>query len=152
MTEFPGVDWNEYAETISSAMSSYAQEPITWRRNIRKMPRYGEDEGTTSEDVTLMGLVLYDDWRIWPLNRMTNSGQVDFEHAALMLDKKYLSDNNFLTVDGNFAFDPGLDRFIIKNIIYKPAGDTHLAQAGPYTLIFQILLQREENITAEKMR
>lgn len=144
MTTFPGVDWTEYRDTINSAMGSMAQQPVTWRRYRRKMARFGEDGDITYDDIELRAIISYDDWRIWPYNRGTASGTMDYGHAALIFNKDYLFGLGFLNDEGYFNCDTGYDRFVVNGITYKSLGDTLMAQAGDDTVLLQMIIQRED--------
>jgi len=147
MTAFPGVDWADYRDTIKNAMASTAREIIVWKKFRRRLNRFSEDGSSPAisyDSINLYCLISYDDWRLWPYDKGSVSGKLDYGHAGIILNKDYLNDLGYLNANGYFDFDSGYDKFIIDGITYKPLGDTAVAQAGSDTMLMQLIVQRED--------
>lgn len=146
-------EWQMYMDTIYEAWDTFGTEPVIWRRMVNNLDYHGEDTpgSTGALDINIIGLIQYNYFRTWPLTAFTPSGEVDQENSVLILSRKYLSDNGWLTADGNFDFRPGEDRFVIRDLIYKPAGDTQVSGAFQHPLLVFIILKREEIPTGSKV-
>lgn len=143
--------WQVYKNIINKAHDSFNQDSITWHRHIRGFQRYGEDTKVNEhyDDIILKGLVGYNIFRTWPMTKETTAGATDKENIVLMLNKKYLEDLGYLNSDGFFAMDPGKDKFTHREMAYRAAGETEVAQAGDDPLMFYIVLKREESVTGD---
>ena len=143
--------WQAYRNVIDSVHDSFNQDSVTWRRHNTGFQRYGEDaeSNETWTDITLRALMGYNIFRVWPMTKESVGGGTDSENVLMILNKKYLSDAGYLNSDGFFAMDPGKDFFIIRGLTYRASGETEVAQAGDVTLLFYIILSREETRTGE---
>jgi len=146
-------EWQTYMDVIYEAWETNATEPVIWKRMEHKLDIHGEDTPTTIAyiDTPLVGLFQYNYFRSWPITQPTPSGEVDMENFVLLLSRKYLEDNGWLTANGNFNFNPGEDRFNIRGLIYKSAGDTQVAGAYTHPLLVFVILKREETKTGERV-
>lgn len=149
MAFLSSADWQEYKDIINEFHEDANQEPIIWRRMTSNLHRYGEDGGETHVDTNLLGLVQYNFFRSWPINKTTTTGELDKESCMLYLNIEYLRGLGFLTADEQFAFRPAEDRFLIDGKLYKAAGDSQAAQAHDENLLLFIVLKREETDTGD---
>ncbi len=144
--------WDAYINVINAYSDSVSEQEITWHHMISNIDRWQEGMEKEFENRSMTTLVAYNTFRTWPVDIRTDTGIIDKEYCHLYLNMKYLRDNNWLTPNGVFAFNPDFDRFTINGQIYKPAGDTGTAQAN-IAPVFQILiLEREEAVTGVKAR
>lgn len=137
-------DWQSHIDIVNDFHNDAFQQDVIWQRTIRKLSSHGEDSGPKTENIILKGLLQYNNFRSWPINKDEITGQVDNESNLLYLNLQYLKDNNYLNSDGQFIFDPGMDKFIINGVKYSPKGDSQAAQASDTVLFHFIVLKREE--------
>lgn len=138
-------DWDLYKAIIDEFHEDVNQEPITWRKYVNVIDRYGEDKDPKNfQDIPLLGLVQYNYFRSWPINKAMVAGKVDKESVLVYFNTQYLIDSNHTNVNDLLAFDPGKDLFIIKGLIYKSFGESQVAQAKDKTLLQFLILKREE--------
>lgn len=142
------LQWDIYKKIINDAHEDFNQDTITWVRQLHSMPRYGEDEGNRSTgNITLKCLNAYNFFRTWPMTDESVAGKIDKESQVVMLNKEYLNGLGYLTVDGNFDFDPGADYFIFQGQKLTAAGETPLSQAYDDPLHIMLILKREPTPT-----
>jgi len=141
--------WQTYKDTINSVHDSFNQEVVTWRTLNFGLQRYGEDDkdNVNTTDIGLRCLIAYNIFRTFPMSKETIAGQLDAESMTMILNKKYLSDAGYLSSDGNFQFDPAMDKFFFQGQEYRGSGETPVAQAGDEPLLIYIILKREETQT-----
>ena len=63
-----------------------------------------------------------------------------------MITDQFLKSINHLTPEGYWDFNWSEDRFIINGMIYKPSGDTQVAQAKDQALVFLVILKRDKDV------
>jgi hypothetical protein len=144
--------WDLYNNAINkTANDLFFQKEISWYRLIENLNIHNEDQGKEYSLVTLKCLLDYNTFRTWPIDLPTISGSVDRQSLLVVLNKKYLADNNWLTPSGHFNFKPGADYFIIDDIEYRDAGDTNAAQTSDDNLLFYLILRRSEYKTGEEI-
>ena len=141
--------WAQYKKVIDKASESFSQDIVTWNRFSRGFQRYGEDTPANdhSDAIQLNAQIGYNIFRTWPMTKESIGGSLDAENIVMILNKQYLADLGYLNASGFFDMDPGKDTFTHRGIEYRAAGETEVAQAGPHTLIFYIVLSREETPT-----
>ena len=151
--------WDKYARVINGVNSDFNQDGVLWKRslvtrsNTEPVPRFNEQEQNESTDydyIPLLVLLDYNYFRKWPLTKETESGELDNQNMAMILNRKYLSDLGYLTSEGYFDFQPDKDYFIHRGIKYKAEGDTLVSQANNNPLLFQIILHRKGLLTGEE--
>lgn len=143
-------EWDRYKQAINDAGDTFNNQPVTWRRFLRRISRHGEEPNQTFEDIQLKGLISYNFFKSWPdESSLKPAGVTDDSSAVLILNTKHLEDAGYLNTDGYFEFTPGHDTFIIKGIKYKPKGDTDVAQASDSTLGVYIRLDRVQIDTGD---
>jgi len=143
--------WQQYKDIINGVHDSFNQATVTWRRYTRGFQRYGEDiqSNEVYVDIPLKCLMAYNFFFTRPMTDENIGGAIDKENTVIILNKKYLADNGYLNADGFFALDPGQDEFFHMGIKYRSAGETPVAQAGDESLLFYIILKREETKTGD---
>lgn len=143
-------DWLEYVEVINEFAQDASQESIIWHRSKGGLDRFQEDNKTERYDtIELKGLILYNVFRTWPIDRDSESGMLDNQNCMVFLTNKVLEDLGYLNTAGYFDFKHDTDWFEIAGIRYRPAGDTQAAQAKPlveqkYPLMTCVILTRHQ--------
>lgn len=145
----PQNTWDQYKEIINNFHEDAFKEEIIWERHINVLSEHGEDGSNTSQLITLEGLVGYNDFRNWPINVHTTSGETDKQNLQLWLNLKYLEGLGYTNEHNLFQFNPGLDYFHIRGQKYKSSGESGSAQAQGTPLLFFIILKREEIATSD---
>lgn len=136
--------WKMHIDTINDFHEDAFQQDIIWVNNITTLSKHGEDNNIKSRTINLKGLVYYNVFRSWPIDQGTDSGDLDKQSCMIYLNKKWLEENGYLNNDGEFAFNPDHDRFIIKGNKYFPSGDSDVAQAYDNPLLVFIILKRDQ--------
>lgn len=142
-------DWDAHEKAINDYHEDAFQQDVIWKRLITNLSINGEDGAERSNDITLKGLIVYNFFRSWPMNKPDTTGEIDQESCVLYLNNKYLNDNGYLNINGQFNFKPVEDRFIINGVIYKPSGDAQISQTNYKTLLHFVILKREEIFSQE---
>lgn len=142
--------WDRYTEVLDGFHDDAFQQDITLRRYVTINDQHGEDTNLRERDTILKGLVQYNYFRSWPMNKISDSGEVDKESILLFLNVTYLNSINMATANGQLKFEPALDRFFIDGLQYKSSGDSQAAQAQGKTLFVYIILKREETNTGSE--
>jgi hypothetical protein len=145
-------DWKRYEQVLKTFFSEVGNHPIVWHKAVKTISRFREGDNMGFEDIPMRALVGYNAFRLWPTDRLDESGISDKNYCNIYLNRGYLADQGWLTPDGNFRFDPGLDRFTITGIKWKPAGDTPLAQSESLPQFFMIILVKDHYPTHERIR
>lgn len=136
--------WDKYKAIIDEWHEDVFQQEIVWKRNITNLNQYGEDNNVRYEDITLLGLIHYNEFRSWPINMYTDTGELDKQSVMVFFNIEYLKDLGYTNPYGVLQFDHGLDKFVINGVLYKSAGESQVAQAHNHPLLTFIILQREE--------
>lgn len=144
--------WSKYIKAVNAYSHSVSNETVIWDRVVVNTDRFGEGEAEQVTQIPLQTLVAYNSFRTWPVDDRTFTGDVDKEYCHLYLNLEYLEKEGFLTSSHQFSFNPGLDRFWINGIKYKPAGDTGTAQANINPLFQILILERDEYDTGNNPR
>jgi len=139
--------WDRYKNIISQFIDNdIGKQPITWKRAITQPLEYGEDsQEPYYPDITLEVLVGYNYMRQWPLSRPTTTGELDNQNCVIWVSASKLKELGYLNSHDYWDMDPSLDRFIISGKLYKTSGDTQVAQAKDKSLLFMVILKREED-------
>ena len=113
--------WERYKNIIKNFTDKDAgRQVITWKRHIDQIGAFG---------VQLEALCYYNVFRNWPINKPTTSGELDDENLTIYVTKRQIESLGYINSDGYWQFNWSEDRFIINGIVYKPSGDTQVAQA-----------------------
>jgi len=145
--------WDRFEQVINqTAFDLFFQKNITWHRLVKKLDPHGENyENVNYTAVTLKALIDPNVTRERPLQGFSITGQLDGQYCWLILNKKYLNDNGWLTNAGHFDYNLGKDYFEIDNIRYRAHSDSNASQTDSDNVLFYILLKREEYNTGEKV-
>lgn len=137
--------WERYKKIITDFIDVDAgKQPFLWLNKIAQPLAYGEDSGAKYIPTQLDGLFQYNYIRVWPTNKPTISGETDNSNTILYISANLLRKNRFLDIYGYWDFNWSEDRFILNGKVYKPDGDTQVAQASNEALLFFIILSRED--------
>lgn len=140
----PTKAWDRYKKIINDFIDTDAgKQPFLWLRKISQMSPFGEDLRRYTV-VKLEGLFQYNFIRTWPANRDSISGELEGENLVLYISSRLLRDNGYIDEFGYPAINWSEDRFILNGKVYKPDGDTQVAQAHDEALLFFVILKREE--------
>lgn len=144
-------EWDQYANDIDQFMNEdVALQPVEWLQCIRPADLNGDDLEPLYSSTDLQGIITYNQFRTWPINTQTITGDNDKESCLLFMNTKWLEDNDYNNLQGLFAFDPVLDRFIVDGIMYKASGDSKTSQVKSKTLLTFIVLRRESIATGHE--
>lgn len=137
--------WNLYKAIVNDFLDTDAgKQSFLWLKHINQLSLFGEDNNTKYIPVRLEGLFQYNFIKTWPANHHTLSGELEGENMVLYISARYLESNGYLDKYGYFNFNWSEDRFVLNGKVYKPDGDTQVAQAKDEALLFFIILKREE--------
>ena len=145
------LNWTSYQNLIGNdAFDTFFQKDLIWKRANPFLDSNGEDEiGRTFTDITLKCLVDYNDFRTWPINRNSETGELDKQTMVILFSIKYLEGLGYMNANGNLDYSVGEDRFTLDGILYKSMGDTNTAQAQDIPLLAQLVLEREVTDTSD---
>lgn len=136
--------WNKYKNIVSKFLDNDAgRQKIIWAHYPNQLIPFGEDSKPNYLLRVIEALCYYNAFRNWPINRDTVTGELDEENLSIIISSKYLKDHGYLNSHGYFDFNWSSDRFVINGIVYKPAGDTQVAQAKDEALAFLVILKRD---------
>lgn len=139
------VDWTQYKNIINDFIDNDSgRQPFLWLRKIEQPLAYGEDSGVVYEPVQLDGLFMYNYIKTWPINPQSLTGELDIANMVLYISARLLSENGFLDDFGYWDYNWSEDRFIVNGKVYKPGGDTQVAQAKDEALLFFVTMKRED--------
>lgn len=140
--------WEKYKRIISTFLDrDAAKQSILWAHHPSQLMPFGEDSYPGYYIRPIEALCYYNAFRNWPINRETTNGELDEENLSIIISKSYIESKGYLNNEGYFDFDWSLDRFVINGIVYKPSGDTQIAQAKDEALAFLIILKRDRDTT-----
>lgn len=139
-------EWQQYEDDINSFNDDAMQQPITWVKSISIFDALGREKLKT-KTVELKGLINYNHFRSWPINKESITGQIDKESMLLYLNHKYLLESGYIGESGTFDFKADLDKFIVDGFEYSAKGNSQTAQTKNKTLLHFIVLKREEKLT-----
>ena len=145
ISRVPTKEWDKYKSIINDFIDDDAgKQPFVWLRKLNQPLAYGEDGGIRYLPVILEGLFQYNYIRTWPANKSTLSGELEGENMVLYISARMLRENGYVNEFGYPDLNWSEDRFLLNGKIYKPDGDTQVAQAKDEALLFFIILKREE--------
>lgn len=152
MSKFvPKKEWDKYEAIINGFVEQDAGlQSFLWLRTISGNKRFvlpqihGEDTPNEYTPIKLKGLFHYNFLRTWPFDITTPTGTHDNADVVLYITKKILGDLGYLDKYGRWDFDEVTDRFILQGQLYRPAGNTSVAQVSDSNLLFFIVLQKED--------
>ncbi len=138
-------NWARFKTLIQEdAHDTFFQDTITWKRYIEGIDEFMENDVENFNNVDLKCLINYNDFKVWPVNYTTETGELDRQNTVLLFSLKYLNGLGYLNANGNFIYNQSADRFLVNGQIYKATGDTLVSQAKDEPLLLQINLSKEE--------
>lgn len=141
--------WELYAQIIRDAHDTFSQEDLLWRRYNGGMNLHGEDRLEDYQNITLKALFQYNLFRVWAMDKITESGQTDEGNVVCYINLRYLQELGYVNSKGIFLYSQDRDRFEHRGIRYRSTGFTLAAQAKGENLFVQLNLQREDVPTGE---
>lgn len=120
------------------------RQEITWAKLLDMPPTHAEDYYPVYQPIKIEALCYYNSFRNWPINKETVTGELDDENLSIMVTDTFIKSIGHLNENGYWDFDWSSDRFIINGIVYKPSGDTQVAQAKDQALVFLVILKRDK--------
>lgn len=142
--------WAKYVGIINSFHDDANQQVITWESARSIKSRLGTD--VIREEKQILGLIQYNFFRNWPINKASATGEVDKESMVVLFNIEYMKTEGYLNLNEQFDFDPGYDRFVVDGIRYKAMGDSKTAQAKNKAIMLFVILQREEVETGQELK
>ena len=146
--------WDQYKKVVNEFIDTDSgKQPFLWLRKINQPLAFGEDSGIVYNPVLLEGLFHYNFVKTWPNNNQRNTlaGELDVTDCVLYISANLLRNGDFLNKAGYWNFNWAEDRFILNGNVYKPAGDTQVAQASDLPLLFFVILQRVNSEDSDKI-
>lgn len=149
--------WDRYKKTIKNFLNfDSGRQTVIWAKHVNQMLYNGEDDHPVYYKILIEALCYYNAFRNWPINIQSTTGESDEENLSLMIsadyiqhldDGKYWLPHKFFEGDysGYWDFNWSEDRFVINGMVYKPTGDTQIAQAKDEALLFLIILKRDRD-------
>lgn len=126
--------WDAFRKAVNDFAEDAFQQPITWKRSLGGLDRYGEDNlDENFENIELRVLSQYNYFRAWPLNKLTETGALDGQSLAVFFNKQVLLTLGYIDANGNFMINEQADYFILNGIKHKPSGTTDVSQAKEET-------------------
>lgn len=148
----PQVDWDKYRQIIEDFIDEDAgKQPFLWLKKINLMSSFGEDSSPGYEPIQLNGLFHYNYVKTWPSARASTSGELENGNLVLYISARSIKEAGYMNNFGYWDFNWVEDRFILNGKVYKPGGDTQVAQAKDKALLFFLILQREDIEESEKL-
>lgn len=142
----PNKSWDRYKRIISTFMDKDAgRQSIIWAKNVDQLLTHGEDYIPKYYRIEIEALCFYNAFRNWPINKATVSGELDEENLSILVTMEYIESIGYLNKDGYWDFDWSKDRLVINGQVYKPSGDTQVAQAKDQALVFMVILKRDRD-------
>lgn len=146
----PNKSWDRYKKIITSFMNVDAgRQTILWAKNVNQLLTHGEDYIPKYHQIEIEALCYYNAFRNWPIDKPTISGELDEENLSILVTVDYIRQIGYLNADGYWDFNWSMDRFVINGIVYKPSGDTQVAQAKDQALVFMVILKRDRDTKLE---
>lgn len=143
----PNAAWDKYKDIISRFMNQdAARQTIIWARHVNQMLSHGEDYIPKFFNVEIEGLCNFNYFRSWPINVETVTGELDEENLSVLISRDYLQEHGYLDKNGYWKLNWSQDRFVIEGQIYKPFGDSNIAQAKDESVCFMVILRRDKEI------
>lgn len=142
----PNKSWDRYKNIINTFMNVDAgRQTIIWAKNVDQLLTHGEDYIPKYYRIEIEALCYYNAFRNWPINQPSVSGEIDEENLSILVTGDYIKSIGYLNEDGYWNFNWSKDRFVINGQVYKPSGDTQVAQAKDEALVFMVILKRDRD-------
>ena len=145
--------WDRYKNHIKAFLDLDAgRQTIVWAKHVDQILSHGEDYTPYYERVDIEALCFYNYFRNWPINESTVAGENDQENLSILISQDYLKNLSggkyYIDLgDGSYKIDFNWaeDRFIINGRVYRPSGDTQVAQAKDEAIVYMIILKLDSN-------
>ena len=142
--------WPKFKDVINNlAHPLFNQKEVIWMRLIENVDYHGEGVSRKYNPIQLKVLIGFNDFRVWPMDKNTETGAVDVQNMYLLINKAYLEGLGYINENGYFAFNTQNDYFIVDGIEYTDSGDTDVSQAGVEAVLFYMILQRRSYVTGK---
>lgn len=142
--------WKMHNDAVNTFHNDAFQQKVIWKKNVVRTNIYNEDYGQKYEDIEILGLIQYNQFRAWPITRATDSGEIDKQNCLLYINNNYLTESGLVNEFGQFKYDAGKDFFIVNGVKYKSMGDSQAAQVeNSNPQLFFIILKREDLDTGD---
>lgn len=139
----PNKSWDKYKKVITTFIDQDAgRQTIIWAKNVDQLLTHGEDYIPKYYPIEIEALCYYNAFRNWPMDKTTIAGELDEENLSILISTEYVRKIGYLNKNGYWDFNWSMDRFVINGIVYKPSGDTQVAQAKDQALVFMVILKR----------
>jgi len=138
--------WKKYKDIVTKFLDDDSgKQVITWAKHVNQMLSHGEDLTPVYYGIEIEALCYYNAFRNWPLNQATITGEIDEENLSILISKNKIQELGYLNDNGYWDFNWAEDRFVINGIVYRPSGDTQVAQAKDEALVFLVILKRDRD-------
>lgn len=142
----PNKSWDKYKKVITTFIDQDAgRQTIIWAKNVDQLLTHGEDYIPKYYPIEIEALCYYNAFRNWPIDKSTIAGELDEESLSILISTEYVRKIGYLNKNGYWDFNWSMDRFVINGIVYKPSGDTQVAQAKDQALVFMVILKRDRD-------
>lgn len=142
----PNKSWDKYKKVITTFIDQDAgRQTIIWAKNVDQLLTHGEDYIPKYYPIEIEALCYYNAFRNWPTDKATIAGELDEENLSILISTEYVRKIGYLNKNGYWDFNWSMDRFVINGIVYKPSGDTQVAQAKDQALVFMVILKRDRD-------
>lgn len=142
----PNKSWDKYKKVITTFIDQDAgRQTIIWAKNVDQLLTHGEDYIPKYYPIEIEALCYYNAFRNWPIDKSTIAGELDEENLSILISTEYVRKIGYLNKNGYWDFNWSMDRFVINGIVYKPSGDTQVAQAKDQALVFMVILKRDRD-------
>lgn len=140
--------WQQFRQAINDASDTFNNAIVIWKHVTKRLAFSGDERNPdTIEQRNLRALIQYNVYKLWPSNRETETGALDKESIAMILNKEHVSALGYLTADGHLDFNPETDTFMVDGEEFYPDVDTPVSQASTSPLLLYIILKKTQPIT-----
>lgn len=142
--------WEKFENIVNNFIENdVGKQTIVWAKKIEVPSSFGEDSSNKYLRRDIEVLCNYNAFRNWPINKDSISGELDQENLAIIISRNYLEKLGYINSESYIDLNWSEDRFILHGILYKPSGDTEIAQTNTKNILFQIILKRDLDTTVE---
>lgn len=140
--------WAQFNKAIRKVASDFFKKEIIHLIYVEPVDPNNEEVSGYFTQRKIEVLQNYNYMRTWPITTPRVIGDSDSQSVQIFINKEYLAENNYLTPNQNYDYNPGKDYFLIDGIVYKPYGDTSASQALEGDIFYLLILRREETTTS----
>lgn len=122
----PTLAWDNFKKLQNQSHDDYMNGQLIWLRCKKFLGEFNEDYNFYNgyDSIELPVLYNFNYERTWPITQHTETGDIDRQSIQLFFSKAQLTTLGYINSNGNFDYDPGKDKFIIKGTVYHNEGDT----------------------------